>query len=200
MNEERNLKKVGILIGAGIIFIGIICQIKLMKESHQSQLRDFSNIAIEEVLKHEGVYSNDVDDEGGETKYGISKVHYPKLDIKNLTLEKAKEIYKKDFWVNQHYDEIKDEKIVIKLFDLSVNIGIFWAHRLIQRALRACGEKIEEDGALGVKTLAAINKVDPTDLLAALKSEAAGYYRTLNAINSKRAKFLKGWLERAYGN
>ncbi|SPM44720.1 Uncharacterised protein [Orientia tsutsugamushi] len=47
-------------------------------------------------------------------------------------------------------------------------------------------------------TLAAINKADLSDLLAALKSEAAGYYRTLAATQPRQAKFLKGWLKRAY--
>ncbi|NDB82875.1 MAG: hypothetical protein EB127_09060, partial [Alphaproteobacteria bacterium] len=62
----------------------------------------------------------------------------------------------------------------------------------------ATGQDILEDGILGPMTLAAINKADLTDLLAALKSEAAGYYRTLAATKPKRAKFLKGWLKRAY--
>ncbi len=54
--------------------------------------------AISFVLKWEGGYSNDPYDSGGETKYGISKRSYPNLDIKNLTLEQAKEIYKRNYW------------------------------------------------------------------------------------------------------
>ena len=45
---------------------------------------------IDRVLAHEGGYVNDPDDPGGETKYGISKKAYPKIDIKNLTKEEAK--------------------------------------------------------------------------------------------------------------
>lgn len=77
-------------------------------------------------------------------------------------------------------------------------MGSSWAHRLIQRALKSTGQNIAEDGVLGPMTLAAINKADLSDLLAALKSEAAGYYRTLAATQPRRAKFLKGWLKRAY--
>jgi Putative secretion activating protein len=39
---------------------------------------------IKFIFKHEGEYSFDPRDPGGETKYGISKRIYPSLDIKNL--------------------------------------------------------------------------------------------------------------------
>ena len=45
---------------------------------------------FEELIGHEGGYVNDPDDRGGETKYGISKLSYPSLDIKNLTIERQK--------------------------------------------------------------------------------------------------------------
>ena len=46
--------------------------------------------AIEFVLLHEGGYSWDPKDPGGETRFGISKKSYPNLNIKNLTEEKVK--------------------------------------------------------------------------------------------------------------
>ena len=57
-------------------------------------MKNFNEI-IEKVLEHEGGYVNDPTDLGGETKYGITKRFYPNVDIKNLTIEQAKEIYKK---------------------------------------------------------------------------------------------------------
>ena len=50
------------------------------------------------ILKWEGGYSNHVKDPGGETKYGISKRAHPELDIANLSVEKALEIYYEDYW------------------------------------------------------------------------------------------------------
>ena len=50
---------------------------------------------IEVTLHHEGGYVHDPSDLGGETNYGIAKRFYPDVDIKNLTKEGAKEIYKK---------------------------------------------------------------------------------------------------------
>ena len=54
--------------------------------------------AFEALMAHEGGYANDPRDPGGETKYGISKRAYPAVDIRNLTLEAAKAIYKRDYW------------------------------------------------------------------------------------------------------
>ena len=51
---------------------------------------------IELVLGHEGGYVDDPNDAGGETNWGISKRAYKDVDIKNLTKEEAKAIYKKD--------------------------------------------------------------------------------------------------------
>jgi len=56
------------------------------------------NRSVEFTLSWEGGYVNNPADPGGETKYGISKRSYPKLDIKGLTIAQAKHIYFTDFW------------------------------------------------------------------------------------------------------
>jgi lysozyme family protein len=149
--------------------------------------------AFDYLMLHEGGYVNDPKDAGGETKFGISKRSYPHLDIKNLTRDQAMQIYFVDFWSKGAYEKINDENLAVKLFDLAVNVGISHANRLIQRALRSTGITVVEDGIVGAITLAAINKSDATDLLAALKSEAAGYYRLI-----AQKEFITGWLNRAY--
>ena len=154
--------------------------------------------AFDYVMYHEGGYINDLTDAGGETKFGISKRSYPHLDIKNLTRDQARRIYFVDFWLKAKCESINNENIAIKFFDLAVNIGISPAVKLIQRALRATGVQVVEDGIIGPITLAAINKADPTDLLAALKSEAAGYYRLIAHADPSQQKFINGWLNRAY--
>jgi lysozyme family protein len=40
--------------------------------------------SIPYILAHEGGYSNNLNDAGGETNFGITKRVYPHLDIKNL--------------------------------------------------------------------------------------------------------------------
>jgi lysozyme family protein len=154
--------------------------------------------AFEYLMYHEGGYVNDKNDTGGETRYGISKRSYPNLDIKNLTKDQAREIYHKDFWLKAKCEEINDDNLAIKLFDLCVNTGISQAVKLIQRALRSAKQIVAEDGLIGPNTLSAINRADPTDLLAALKSESAGYYRMIVQANPSQQKFIQGWLRRAY--
>jgi lysozyme family protein len=154
--------------------------------------------AFEYLMYHEGGYVNDPKDAGGETKFGISKRSYPSLDIKNLTRDQACKIYFVDFWMKAKCEDINDENIATKFFDLAVHTGIPQAVKLIQRALRSAGEQVIEDGIIGPNTLSAINKADPTDLLAALKSEAAGFYRFIASINPSQQRFINGWLNRAY--
>ena len=59
-----------------------------------------ANKFIPKILFAEGgsKYTNDPNDSGGETKYGISKKAFPNLDIKNLTEEQAISIYKKMYF------------------------------------------------------------------------------------------------------
>jgi len=68
-------------------------------------MKDFDK-AIKFVLKWEGKYSNDPQDPGGETKYGISKRSYPELDISKLTLKQAKEIYYQNYWLKCGCDSL----------------------------------------------------------------------------------------------
>jgi lysozyme family protein len=154
--------------------------------------------AFDYVMYHEGGYVKDPKDAGGETKFGISKRSYPHLDIKNLTRDQACKIYFCDFWLKAKCENINDENIATKFFDLAVHTGIPQAVKLVQRALRAAGAQIIEDGIIGPVTLTAINKADPTDLLAALKSEAAGFYRLIVAKTPTQQRFIDGWLNRAY--
>jgi lysozyme family protein len=154
------------------------------------------------VLGDEGGYVNNSADPGGETKYGISRRQYPALDIKSLTQSKAVDIYYHDWWQRFGYSALPEE-IGIKLFDLATNIGPGHAARCLQRALRACHRSVVEDGVLGPGTAAAAIAVKQDSLAAALRAEAASYYRVLAAMEGgreaeKEHQFLAGWLNRAY--
>lgn len=154
--------------------------------------------AFKYVINNEGGYSHNPHDKGGETKYGITKASYPKVDIKNLTLDEAKKIYYCDFWTKGKCEKVQDAAIAAKIFDLCINMGINTAIKVVQRALRSTGQNVVEDGIAGPATLSAINRADATDLLAALKSEAAGYYRLIAQNKPTQRQFLTGWLNRAY--
>lgn len=73
--------------------------------------------------REDGGYTNHPDDPGGETKYGISKRAHPMLDIKNLTLDQAMNIYWKDYWFPIHGDDLPIG-LAIACFDSAVLHGI----------------------------------------------------------------------------
>ena len=125
--------------------------------------------AFEKTIGLEGGYCNNPHDPRKETKYGISKRQYPDLDIKNLTIEHAKEIYNCDYWLPIHLNSIANESIADEIFDTGVNMEPSEAVEIAQRALNFLGRgTYEEDGIMGPMTLAGIDywaNVDPQALL-----------------------------------
>ena len=158
--------------------------------------------AVAIVLQQEdstgtGVVTNDPADPGGETRWGISQRFLDQAGLpfraRDLFREQAIAIYHEAFW-NEYRFELLPEPIAVKLFSFLVNAGPDPAFRILQRALRACLVEVEEDGVLGPLTRAAVGRAPSTDcLLAALRSEMAGFYRDLD-----RPRFERGWLNRAY--
>jgi len=113
------------------------------------------DIAFELVIGHEGGYTPArPGDPGGETKFGISKRSYPMEDIPNLTLERAKLLYKRDFWGPAGCDVVPDF-LRFHIFDFAVNSGPKTAIKALQRSI---GEF--PDGIIGPLTLAAVNSCD----------------------------------------
>lgn len=88
--------------------------------------------AFKLIIGEEGGYVNDPLDPGGETKFGISKRAYPNVDIRNLTLEMAKAIYKRDYWDALNLDTHEWRKAIC-LFDCAVNMGRAVAVELYQQ-------------------------------------------------------------------
>jgi lysozyme family protein len=111
---------------------------------------------IDRVLGHEGGYSTDRNDPGGETKWGISKRSYPNLDIPALTRAQAVEIYRRDFWDRVHGDEMPAE-LAFQALDFAVNSGAETALRYTQRVLG-----VADDGHWGPVTRAAAQTADGT--------------------------------------
>ena len=155
--------------------------------------------AVALLLGDEGGYSHDPADAGGETNFGICKREYPDTDIKSLTREDAIAIYFRDWWRRYCYSDLPGP-IGAKVFGLAVNMGPEHAARCLQRALRACGRPVTEDAVVGASTRAAAAAANQLALMAALRSEAAAYYRLVaaNQNHERAAAFLNGRLNRAY--
>jgi len=110
------------------------------------------------TLALEGGYSNMPSDPGGETKFGICKREYPNEDIKNLTVARAKFLYKRDYWDKVYGDYITGQKVANELFDTAVNQGPGTSTECAQLALKYLGEKISVDRIFGNETLTLLNK------------------------------------------
>ena len=157
-------------------------------------MRDHFEEAICDTLQREGGYVNDPADLGGETHYGISRRAYPDLDIKSLTLEQAREIYRRDYWDAVGLGMVRHRALACKVFDLGVNAGARRAVRWLQTAynLVASSSALAIDGKIGPASAKAINGCPhEAALIAAVKYQAAHHY-----VSQNRPRFLAGWLNR----
>ena len=144
------------------------------------------------IFKHEGGYVNDPDDWGGETKYGIAKRFFKNEDIKNLTKDRAKQLYFRYYWLPMSLENICNESVVLEIFDFGINAG---KRRAIRTAQQLSGALA--DGFCGDKTRKAINNYDG-DFLKDYKHARRVYYEYI-ATKRNNIKFLKGWLNRVDG-
>jgi lysozyme family protein len=146
--------------------------------------------AFDRLIGHEGGYVNDPKDPGGETNWGISKRAYPQLDIRALTRDDARRIYRADFWDRVHGDEMYDG-VAFQTFDFAVNSGIETAVRYLQRA---CG--VADDGHWGPVSRAAVAARTETDVIMLLNAERLDYMTRL----SNWPDASRGWARRIAGN
>lgn len=139
--------------------------------------------AINHTLELEGGYVNDPNDSGGVTKYGISKKAYPDLDIPNLTLAQAMEIYRRDYWERCKCDYIPDA-LSVAVFDFAVNSGIKTAIKKLQIALG-----VTADGIIGNQTVGACNRLPIKKVLDDYMDLRLDYLMSLKSWKH----FGKGW-------
>lgn len=148
------------------------------------------NLAFDRLMEHEGGEVNDPNDPGGHTKYGISKRSYPNEDIANLTKDRAKFLFKRDFWDVVHGDKLHDG-VAFQLADFAYHSGPQTAVRYYQRALN-----VADDGHFGPISFAASKAMSESDQIMRLIGERLDFQTRL----STWARFGKGWARRAAQN
>lgn len=141
---------------------------------------------ISAVLLHEGGYVNHPADPGGETRYGISKRSYPNEDIRNLTVERAKAIYRRDFWDKAGCGNLPPGIDLIVL-DAAINSGIRRSVRWLQMGLG-----VTADGVIGQETMAALGRqYAPAVIMRAIAIRKSWLMRL-----GTWKQFGKGWANR----
>ena len=145
---------------------------------------------IDRLLSHEGGYVNDPNDPGGETRFGISKRSYPRLNIRKLTRAEAIAIYRRDFWERSRADDLPPA-VGFQLLDGAVNSGIDNATRWLQRAVG-----VADDGIIGPVTLGALRITDPADVVMLFLAERLQFMTGLR----NWPQHGKGWARRIAQN
>lgn len=102
---------------------------------------------------------------------------------REAALEFASNIYKYRYFSPMLLYSVNDQAIANKLFDLAVNCGCQQATKIVQRAVNSLMLPNEiglpVDGAMGVKTLDAINRLWAGDVLTKIRTYAVMFYQDL---------------------
>jgi lysozyme family protein len=146
------------------------------------------------ILKHEGGYVDHPQDPGGATMKGITLATFTEFKGRAMSKEElraisdadVRAIYKSRYWDAVRADDLKPG-VDLLAFDMAVNKGVGRAAKLMQRAAG-----VTEDGALGPKSMAAINALDAADFIAKVSEARRDFYKSLKTF----ATFGKGWLRR----
>lgn len=182
------------------------------------------NKAFDKTMGHEGGYSNDPDDFGGETYRGISRRFHPtwqgwriidglrrgSLHRLTDTIQKeldllTRQFYQENYWNKFGGDQISFQPLAEELFDTSVNLGVGRAVKFLQIALNCLNrnqslyDDLKEDGIFGLKTLDALNCIDGDDLKLIFKmlNVLQGiHYITIMQSDPTQEKFCRGWFKR----
>lgn len=154
--------------------------------------------AFDRTIGHEGKYQNHYDDRGNwttgivgkgvrkGTKYGISAMSYPDLNIKALTLDQAREIYYRDFWCKLGGSKLH-KAVLYQLFDAAINHGVWRAVQFLQLSA-----DVNADGYYGPLTESAVKQADVNDVLFRYLAERLDFMNDLKTW----AQFSRGWSER----
>ena len=171
---------------------------------------------------HEGEYSFDPKDAGGETYRGVSRRFHPdwsgwtvidavKRQNKPISSvwgdldSKVQAFYQTTYWNRFQGDNVSDQQIANELFDTGVNLGVHRAVSFLQRAMNLLNRNAQSwtevtvDGVLGKRTLNILKMVVPDDqleLLTIMNVLQGMHYIEYMTKNPVQEKFARGWFSR----
>lgn len=121
------------------------------------------------ILKKEGGYTASDGESGAPANFGINQRANPDIDVKNLTQDRAVQIYKERYWSAIGADKLSSGMAMVA-FNVAVNQGV-----------GAAKDLLEKSGG------------DPMVFTTLAKQR----YMEIASNNPKQQKYLAGWLTRA---
>jgi hypothetical protein len=147
------------------------------------------------IFKAEGGYSDNANDPGGPTNFGITLAtlkayegdqNLTAEEVKKLTPDVAKEIYRTAYWNRMQCGSLPNG-LDLEVFDFGVNAGPGEAVKMLQKIVG-----VTADGSIGPITLSAIGQLKPRDLISRYSDARLAFYKALN-----KPEFEQGWATRA---
>ena len=156
--------------------------------------------AVALVLRNEGGFVNNPNDPGGPTSMGITlavlqtwrQTPLNAQDVASLTVKEASAIYEAKYWRAVCGDRIASQAVANHCLDMSVLRGTGAAAKSMQGALG-----LTQDGAVGPKTLAALNSNDPAQFLNLFRANCVASFVNIVRARPTSLEFLPGWIRRS---
>lgn len=170
---------------------------------------------INNIIKVEGGYSNEKNDSGGATKYGITEkvAHENGYTgcMQDLTVEFARNVYYESYVRKPGFDKVlalAGTELAAELIDSGVNCGISRSSKWLQRSLNSFNRRgkiypdILVDGSIGPASLRALASLldhrgaeEAAQVLTkACNCLQGAYYIELGEASDKNEDFTYGWI------
>lgn len=155
--------------------------------------------AVPWIEKWEGGYVDDPADPGGPTNRGVTigtlerwrNSAVTKMDVRSLSQEEARQIYRALYWTPVRGDELP-VGVSLMLFNAAILHGPHRAITFLQLSLNKSGADIEVDGEIGPQTLGAVEKASRIKLVSDYGAVQLAYLRS----RSGWARYGDGWTDR----
>jgi lysozyme family protein len=176
-------------------------------------MSDQFDLLVHALLGVEGGYSNNPDDAGGETIWGVTEAVARENGyvgpMAAMTRDQAAAIYRAKYWTKPGLERVSalSGRIAAELFDTGVNMGVEVAASFLQRSLNALNRDgrdyadVAVDGAIGPSTVEALKSLltirgvaGESVLLKALNCLQGARYIELAEQNKRNESFVYGWL------
>ncbi|MDR3536714.1 MAG: glycosyl hydrolase 108 family protein [Acetobacteraceae bacterium] len=146
------------------------------------------------TLTQEGGFSDNPNDPGGATNFGITLATLQATrgtpvtvdDVRTMTRDEAVEIYRSNHWLPARCGDMP-AGVDLMVFDFGVNSGPRTAVKAVQRLVG-----VKDDGSVGPVTLNALSRADAKTLVNALAQARLEYCRALPTWPD----FGTGWTNR----